>query len=74
MDQLGTIGLDNEVDRQAIGGPRPGRPDDGPVFLRLESGVGTASHVAADDIEHPIARPMARGVSGAAERPPTGQR
>ena len=27
--QLGTIGLDNEVDRQAVGGPRLGRPDDG---------------------------------------------
>ena len=27
--QLGTIGLDNEVDRQAVGGPRLGRADDG---------------------------------------------
>ena len=25
----GTIGLDNEVDRQAVGGPCPGRPGDG---------------------------------------------
>src|SRR5438270_3273134 len=29
LTQLGTIGLDNEVDRQAVGGPRLGRPDDG---------------------------------------------
>src|SRR5262252_6139643 len=28
LTQLGTIGLDNEVDRQAVGGPRVGRPDD----------------------------------------------
>jgi hypothetical protein len=26
---LGTIGLDNEVERQAVGRPRLGRPDDG---------------------------------------------
>ena len=29
LTQLGTIGLDSEVDRQAVGGPRLGRPDDG---------------------------------------------
>src|SRR4051794_26962194 len=29
LTQLGTIGLDNEVDRQAVGGPRLGRSDDG---------------------------------------------
>src|SRR5262249_39659114 len=29
LTQLGTIGLDNEIDRQAVGGPRLGRPDDG---------------------------------------------
>src|ERR1700716_2244773 len=29
LTQLGTIGLDNEVDRQAVDGPRLGRPDDG---------------------------------------------
>src|SRR5262249_2054342 len=29
LTQLGTIGLDNEVDRQAVGGPRLRRPDDG---------------------------------------------
>src|SRR5262245_1363523 len=27
LAQLGTIGLDNEVDRQAVSGPRLGRPD-----------------------------------------------
>ena len=26
LTQLGTIGLDNEIDRQAVGGPRLGRP------------------------------------------------
>src|SRR5256885_14059591 len=29
LTQLGTIGLDNEVDRKAINGPRLRRPDDG---------------------------------------------
>src|SRR5262245_6777027 len=29
LTQLGTIGLDNEVDRQAVGGPCLARPDDG---------------------------------------------
>ena len=29
LTQLGTIGFDNEVDRQAVVGPRLGRPDDG---------------------------------------------
>src|SRR3954465_5285578 len=28
LSQLGTIGLDNEVDGEAVGGPRLGRPDD----------------------------------------------
>src|SRR5512146_2030704 len=28
LTQLGPVGLDNEVDRQAVGGPRLGRPDD----------------------------------------------
>src|SRR5437773_11690535 len=28
LSQLGTIGLDNEVDREAVGGPRLGGPDD----------------------------------------------
>src|SRR3954452_15626539 len=29
LTQLGTIGLDNEIDRQALGGPRPGLSDAG---------------------------------------------
>src|SRR5215472_17219143 len=29
LTQLGAIGLDNEVDRQAVAGPRLGRPDYG---------------------------------------------
>src|SRR5262249_34981877 len=29
LTQLGTIGLDNEVDRQTVGGPCLARPDDG---------------------------------------------
>src|SRR5882724_5418217 len=29
LTQLGTIGLDNEVDRKAVNGPRLRRPDDG---------------------------------------------
>src|SRR5262245_11946634 len=55
LTQLGTIGLDNEVDRQAVGGPRLGRPDDG---HQRSSGsnqaCGPLLDVAADDIEHQI--------------------
>src|SRR5215813_13722712 len=42
LTQLGTIGHDNEVDRQAVGVPRSGRRWS-PAFLRLESGLRTAS-------------------------------
>ena len=55
LTQLGTIGLDNEVDRQAVGGPHLGRPDDG---HQCSSGsnhaCGPLLDVAADDIEHQI--------------------
>src|SRR5262245_15816691 len=55
LTQLGTIGLDNEVDRQAVGGPRLGRPNDG---QQCSSGsnqaCGPLLDVAADDIEHQI--------------------
>src|SRR5262245_61394726 len=55
LTQLGTIGLDNEVDRQAIDGPRLGRPDDG---HQRSSGSNQAYRplpdVAADDIENQI--------------------
>src|ERR1700746_3412713 len=55
LTQLGTIGFDNEVDRQAAGGPYPGRPDaadqrsPGP-----DQGCGPLLDVTADDIEHQI--------------------
>jgi nitroreductase len=42
--------LDNEVDRQAVGGPRFGRPDDGHQC----SYCGPLPDVAADDIENQI--------------------
>jgi hypothetical protein len=52
---LGTIGLDNEVDRQAVSGPRLGRPGDG---HQRSSGpdhaCGPPLDVAADDIEDEI--------------------
>ena len=42
--QLGTIELDNEVDRQAVGGPRLGRADDGhQCSSGSKSGLRTAS-------------------------------
>src|SRR5262249_52546390 len=53
--QLGTIGLDNEVDRQAIGRPRLGRPDDGhQCSSGSNEGCGPLPDVAADDIEDQI--------------------
>src|SRR5207249_3365121 len=55
LTQLGAIGHDNEVDRQAVDGPRLGRPDDG---HQCSSGpnqaCGPLPDVAADDIEHQI--------------------
>src|SRR3954453_3252440 len=55
LTQLGAIGLDNEVDREAVDGPRLGRPDDG---HQRPSGANQARgpllDVAADDIEHQI--------------------
>src|SRR6476620_2831477 len=53
--QLGTIGLDNEVDRETVGGPCLTRPDDG---HQRSSGSnqarGPLPDVAADEIEHQI--------------------
>ena len=43
LTQLGAIGLDDEVDCQAVGGPRLGRPRRSPGFLRPGSGLRTAS-------------------------------
>src|SRR6185437_4114092 len=55
LTQLGTVGLDNEVDRQALVGPRLGRPDDG---YQCSSGsnqaCGPLPDFAADDIDHQI--------------------
>src|SRR6266513_3123317 len=55
LTQLATIGLDNEVDRPAVRGPRLGRPDDG---HQCSSGSNQAGgpllNVAADDIENQI--------------------
>ena len=53
LTQLGTIGLDNEVDRQAVGGPRLGRPDDGHQHSSgSNQACGPLLDVAADDIEN----------------------
>jgi len=50
--QLGTIGLDDEVDRQAVGGPRLGRPDDGHQYSSgSNQACGALLDVASDDIE-----------------------
>src|SRR5215467_5699961 len=55
LTQLGAIGHDNEVDRQAVGGPCLGRPGDrhqrssGP-----DHSCGPLRDVAAEDIEHQI--------------------
>src|SRR3954449_11198500 len=55
LTQLGTIGLDNEIDRQAVGRPRLGRSDDG--HQRSSSSnqaCGPLLDVAADHIKHQI--------------------
>src|SRR5262245_46252073 len=55
LSQLGAIGLDNEVDRQAVGGPPLGRPDDGHERSSgSNQACGPLPDVAADDIEHQI--------------------
>src|SRR5690348_18108952 len=55
LTQLGAIGLDNEVDRQAVGDPCLRWPDDG---HQRSSGSnqarGSLPDVAADEIEHQI--------------------
>src|SRR5215212_1832424 len=55
LTQLSTIGLDNEVDRKAVNGPRLRRPDDG---HQPSSGSNQARRplpdVTADQIEHQI--------------------
>src|SRR5882757_7650879 len=55
LNQLGTIGLDNEVDRKAVNGPHLRRPDDGHQGSPGSNQArGPLSDVAADDIEHQI--------------------
>src|ERR671928_1043663 len=55
LTQLGTIGLDDEVDCQAVGGPRLGRPNDshqgssGP-----DQACGPLLDVSADDVEYQV--------------------
>jgi hypothetical protein len=55
LTQLGAIRHENKVNRQAVGGPRLGRPGDG---HQRSSGsnqaCGPLPDVAADDIEHQI--------------------
>src|SRR5436853_3793350 len=55
LTQLGTIRLDNEVDRQAVSGPRLRRPDGG---HHCSSGPDQTRRllpdVAADDIENQV--------------------
>src|SRR4051812_33951990 len=55
LTQLGTIGLDDEVDGQAVGGPRLWWPYDG---YQGSSGpdqpCGPLLDVAADDVEHQV--------------------
>src|SRR5205823_8457109 len=56
LTQLGTVGLDDEVDCQAVGGPRLGRPYDG---HQGSSGpaqaCGRLLDVAADGVGHQVA-------------------
>src|SRR6266699_1433161 len=55
LTQLGTIGLDNEIDRQAVGGPRLGRSDDGHQRSPGSNQTrGPLLDLAADDIENQI--------------------
>src|SRR6266581_7914877 len=55
LTQLGAIGYDDEVDSQAVSGPRLGRAGDGHQRSPgSNQGCGPLLDVAADDIEHQI--------------------
>src|SRR3954451_9806347 len=55
LTELSTIGLDDEVDCQAVGGPRLGRPDDGDQgSSRADQACGPLLDVSADDVEHQV--------------------
>ena len=55
LGQLGTIGFDDEVDCQAVGGPRLGRPDDGHQgSAGADQACGPLLDVSADDVEDDV--------------------
>src|SRR5215472_3043074 len=55
LTQLGAIGLDNEVDCQAVGGPCLGRPDDGhQCSSGADQTCGPLLDVSADDVENQV--------------------
>src|SRR3954469_25020543 len=55
LSQLGAIGLDDEVDCQAVGGPRLGRPYDGyQGSSGPDQACGPLLDVSADDVEHQV--------------------
>src|SRR5215216_914544 len=55
LTQLGAIGLDDEVDCQAVGGPRLGRPYDGHQRSSgPDQACGPLLDVSADDVEHQV--------------------
>src|SRR5205823_12952778 len=55
LTQLGAIGLDDEVDCQAVGGPRLGRSYDGHQGSSgPDQACGPLLDVSADDVEHQV--------------------
>src|SRR5204863_5364931 len=55
LTELGAIGLDDEVDCEAVGGPRLGRPDDGHQGSSgPDQACGPLLDVSADDVEHQV--------------------
>src|SRR5690606_24944651 len=55
LTQLGAIGLDDEVDRKPVRGPRLGRPDDGHQRSSGSNQIrGSLLYVTADDIEDQV--------------------
>src|ERR1043166_6869525 len=55
LTQLGAIGLDDEVDGQAVGGPRLRRPHDGDQRSSGPDQIrGPRADVAADDVENQV--------------------
>src|SRR4029450_2517514 len=55
LTQLGAIGHENKVDRQAVDGPRLGRPGDGhQCSSGPDHACGPLPDVAADALEHQI--------------------